>query len=458
MTLTEVADYFRMLVDEPDRTFLPDKQVSMLMKNAYSQWNHLVRDNDDSLDDYFLPIQNPGQVVNLYTGPNNLVAQPPFAGLNVNGTSGGVRLMRINAVTDLNFNGGSGISTAYSPGKPSVYYGESTVSGSEVTSVTVNTTTILSSSYSSSAAFETAAFNLVTSNGGTITGLGEGGIITGPFGPFSISVTSNPSGSIVLNQFQTGVSPTGTPNGSTPSIWTITIDGNNPPSPGFSVTINGNTTTLDSNAYTFLSSIFTNINNAGGYGGLSTVGQNLVITITSAYGANNGMTVAISNVSPAGSAVLTQTQVGSGVNGGFSPTASGANFAINKVYKAAASITELANNSELRYFYQNGSLWFNYQPQNGIVIWYAGIPQYDFTKIGFSDSVQWDLQLEPYHDILALLMGKIYTIKDVTMNAALDQQLQMRVTQLKEHLSTGIDFKAHQYVHSVNRVGSGYRY
>ena len=456
MTLTEVADYFRMLVDEPDRTFLPDKQVSMLMKNAYSQWNHLVRDNDDSLDDYFLPIQNPGQVVNLYTGPNNLVAQPPFQGLNVNGTSAGVRLMRINAVTDLNFNGGTGGGTGtYNPGKPSVFYSEG--SGS-LSTITVNGTTISSGSYPNQAAFITGAINIVSSSGATTTGIGEGGLVIGPYAPFSMSLTSDPTNSIVLSQFQTGSSPTGTPNGSTPSIWTITIDGNNPPSPGFSVTINGNTTTLGSNPYAFLSSIFTNINNAGGYGGLSTVGQNLVITITSAYGANNGMTVAISNVSPAGSAVLTQTQVGSGVNGGFSPTASGANFAINKVYKAAASITELANNSELRYFYQNGSLWFNYQPQNGIVIWYAGIPQYDFTKIGFSDSVQWDLQLEPYHDILALLMGKIYTIKDVTMNAALDQQLQMRVTQLKEHLSTGIDFKAHQYVHSVNRVGSGYRY
>lgn len=95
MLVNEIGTYFRILVDEPDKTWLTDAQVAILMKMAYNQYYRVITDIDEKPFTDILTINAPGQSTDLTVAPHNLLA-------NIGPYDGKGRLTRLQLVTVVN--------------------------------------------------------------------------------------------------------------------------------------------------------------------------------------------------------------------------------------------------------------------------------------------------------------------------------------------------------------------
>lgn len=100
MYLDEVVSYFRLIADEPDKTFLPDSAIIPLLKVAYSKYHRMITDTYDKAYLTFWDITNPAQTTDLTTAPNNLMLpnSPTYANNNR-------RLVRLNDVSSITISG-----------------------------------------------------------------------------------------------------------------------------------------------------------------------------------------------------------------------------------------------------------------------------------------------------------------------------------------------------------------
>lgn len=104
MTVDEVATYFRFLADEPDKTFLPDSAIIVMMKQAYNQYYRIITDITDKPFSTTHNLSNFLQAVDLTVAPNNLLGTTgPYASKG--------RMTRLNAVIGVSVTGGPSIAT-----------------------------------------------------------------------------------------------------------------------------------------------------------------------------------------------------------------------------------------------------------------------------------------------------------------------------------------------------------
>lgn len=77
MTVAEVVEYWRMLTQEPDNSFLTDSNVTVLLRNSYREFRKTVGMYSDS---YFIAtatISPSGGSYNLATGPVSILGPAP---------------------------------------------------------------------------------------------------------------------------------------------------------------------------------------------------------------------------------------------------------------------------------------------------------------------------------------------------------------------------------------------
>jgi len=104
MNVTEIVNYFRLITDETDRTFLPDSAIVSIMNAAYAQYYRIITDITDSPFTTIFNITGVQQNLDLKTVPNNLLG---FTG-PYNGEG---RMTRLNAVNNVTISGGPAINT-----------------------------------------------------------------------------------------------------------------------------------------------------------------------------------------------------------------------------------------------------------------------------------------------------------------------------------------------------------
>ena len=127
------------------------------------------------------------------------------------------------------------------------------------------------------------------------------------------------------------------------------------------------------------------------------------------------------------------------------------NMTIINTYRSAGSALDFANSNELKYSLVNRSLSFNRPIQTDITLFYTFIPNIDFTKIASTDTEYFRDDLEQFHDIISMIMAKLYYIKDISVNNNLEIQLQQRMNDLAGFFSQGMDFEGSHYVQETSR-------
>lgn len=127
----------------------------------------------------------------------------------------------------------------------------------------------------------------------------------------------------------------------------------------------------------------------------------------------------------------------------------GSNVTYLYTYDSAQSPTEFAQDGRLLYSLQDRKLvWnnnWNTAVPNTVRLSYVFYPDIDFTKINTGDNEYID-EFDELHDIIALLMYKQYAIKDVAINPAMENQLAIRMQDLKDYFSQGQAFQGQHYV------------
>lgn len=124
--------------------------------------------------------------------------------------------------------------------------------------------------------------------------------------------------------------------------------------------------------------------------------------------------------------------------------------------RAAQNIHELSSSADFMYYLGKAGLLFNTNPSGmNLVLFYTYAPDIDWTKLNVGDNEAID-NYEEFHDVIALLAYKLYAIKDISVNPALEAQLTQRVSELKGFWQQGMDFTGSQYVSQV--AHRGFRY
>lgn len=117
--------------------------------------------------------------------------------------------------------------------------------------------------------------------------------------------------------------------------------------------------------------------------------------------------------------------------------------------RAAQNIQELSSTSDFRYYLGKAGLLFNSNPSGlNLTLFYTYAPAIDWTKLNFGDAEVID-NYEEFHDVIALLAYKIYAVKDISINPALENLLAVRVSEMKGFWQQGMDFGGSQYVSTV---------
>lgn len=125
-------------------------------------------------------------------------------------------------------------------------------------------------------------------------------------------------------------------------------------------------------------------------------------------------------------------------------------------YTAASNLTDFANRSTLKWFLSGPTLIFNAPFQADISLGYSYFPDIDFTKIGPNDDERLNDNLDQFHDLISLMMAKLYYIKDMTSNPAMSQEIMTRKNDMISFLAQGMAFESNQYVSRTWRRGNGY--
>lgn len=99
MYLDEVVTYFRLLADEPDKTFLPDSAIIPLLKTAYAKYHRSIIDIYDKPFLTFHDINTPAQTTDLTIAPNNLLGLAPYDNSNR-------RMVRLDSISAVSVSGG----------------------------------------------------------------------------------------------------------------------------------------------------------------------------------------------------------------------------------------------------------------------------------------------------------------------------------------------------------------
>lgn len=125
-------------------------------------------------------------------------------------------------------------------------------------------------------------------------------------------------------------------------------------------------------------------------------------------------------------------------------------------YTAASNLTDFANRSTLKWFLTHKTLAFNSPFDGDIALFYSYFPNIDFTKIGPNDDERLNDNLDQFHDVISLMMAKLYYIKDMTSNPAMQQEIITRKNDMISYLAQGMAFESNQYVSRTWRRGNGY--
>lgn len=132
---------------------------------------------------------------------------------------------------------------------------------------------------------------------------------------------------------------------------------------------------------------------------------------------------------------------------------SGANTSYLFSYIPAGSITEFHVARRQSYILVDKKLKFNTAQAAGLGtlrLTYTYFPDIDFTKVNPGDNQEID-EFAEFHDIIALLLYKLYAIKDVAVNIPMENQLAARMADLKAYFEQGQSFGANQYVSRTYR-------
>ena len=141
------------------------------------------------------------------------------------------------------------------------------------------------------------------------------------------------------------------------------------------------------------------------------------------------------------------------LNSVSSVSISGINTAYTNVFTSAGSITEFGGSRKFLYILQDKKLKFNTAINASLPtlqLNYTYFPNIDFNKITPGDNEQID-EFAQFHDIISLLMYKMYAIKDVAVNIPMENQLVIRSIDLKSFFEQGQNFSGNHYVQSTYR-------
>lgn len=95
MYVNEISDYFRLITDEPDTTFLPNSAVTSILSQAHKKYLRVITDINEKPFTTTHNISAVIQQIDLTTAPNNLLGVAPFV------TSGKmIRLQGVYGVVD----------------------------------------------------------------------------------------------------------------------------------------------------------------------------------------------------------------------------------------------------------------------------------------------------------------------------------------------------------------------
>jgi hypothetical protein len=117
--------------------------------------------------------------------------------------------------------------------------------------------------------------------------------------------------------------------------------------------------------------------------------------------------------------------------------------------RPAQSIVEMSTTNDFMYFLGNDGIIFSSNPAGrNLALFYTFAPDIDWTKLNSGDAEAID-NFEEFHDVIALLAYKIYAVKDISINPALENLLAERVSEMKGFWQQGMDFGGSQYVSTV---------
>jgi hypothetical protein len=125
----------------------------------------------------------------------------------------------------------------------------------------------------------------------------------------------------------------------------------------------------------------------------------------------------------------------------------GQNIGLSTYYLMPSRSSVDVNGDVNRYMLRGSVLFFSSLTPQSVNIEYLPYPSTLFTtaNITAGGGVFLD-DLDGFHDIISLLAYRHYAIKDFATNPVLEQQLQDRVSNLREYLSSGRSFTARSFV------------
>ena len=91
MNIADIATYFRNIADEPDKTFLTDAELSVLLEAAWKQYMAIIHEADEEAFTGILNVTMTGTTVDLTVAPYNLLSNT----IAFNGSGKMVRLQSV---------------------------------------------------------------------------------------------------------------------------------------------------------------------------------------------------------------------------------------------------------------------------------------------------------------------------------------------------------------------------
>lgn len=125
----------------------------------------------------------------------------------------------------------------------------------------------------------------------------------------------------------------------------------------------------------------------------------------------------------------------------------GQNIGLSTYYLMPSRSSVDVNGDVNRYMLRGSVLFFSSLTPQSVNIEYLPYPTTTFTtaNITAGGGVFLD-DMDAFHDVIALLAYRHYAIKDFATNPVLEQQLQDRIGDMKEYLSSGRSFTARSFV------------
>lgn len=124
----------------------------------------------------------------------------------------------------------------------------------------------------------------------------------------------------------------------------------------------------------------------------------------------------------------------------------GQNIGLSTYYLMPSRSSVDVNGDINRYMLRGSVLFFSSTTPLNVNIEYLPYPTTLFSTANITGAGVFLDDLDAFHDIIALLAYRHYAIKDFASNPVLEGQLQDRVQQLKDYLSSGRSFTARSFV------------